>query len=46
MHGKENNLGDVSHRFFQAGLDIFGNLSLNMQSPNLHIRNYYTTMTV
>ena len=24
---------------FQVGLDIFGNLSLNMQSPNLHIRN-------
>ena len=41
MHGKEKNVGDFSHWFFQAGLDILGNLSLNMQSPNLHIRNYY-----
>ena len=41
MHGKENNLGDFSHWFFQAGLDIFGNLSLNMQSSNLYIQNYY-----
>ena len=41
MHGKEKNVGDFSHWFFQAGLDILGNLSLNMQSPNLHIRNYF-----
>ena len=27
--------------FIQAGLDILGNLSLNMQSSNLHIQNYY-----
>ena len=41
MHGKENNLGDFSHWFLQAGLDIFGKLSLNMQSSNLYIQNYY-----
>ena len=41
MHGKEKNVGDFSHWFFQAGLDILGNLSLNMQSSNLYIQNYY-----